>query len=211
MNHIRSAVAVIAILTLSHALYSQNNFRLQAVGGVSFNALTTGVFSNWRDGWTFGGGASYPISPSIELGLNIAYSHHAYRGDNLQLVFPAVAGFQWSVAGQPSNVIEASITARASTEASFINPFLSLTTGLYRLNIGEIIISTWFDSNPQNVSRSTYNGSGVSSTKGFAALGLGFSIPLDSSIRIALEGRFTQTFNSQESFIPLLTRIQFDL
>jgi len=192
-------------------LYAQADLRLHVVGGASFNTLTTGVFSNWGDGWTLGGGWSHPISHSVEMALNVTYSRYPYQGDNLQLVFPAVVGLRWSVSGKPSNVIEVSIAIRISTSASFINPFLSLTTGLYRFNIGEIIVSTWVDSNPQNVSRSAYIGSGVSMTKGFAAPGVGFSMPLDSSIRVACEGRFAQTFNSQESFLTLVSTIQFDL
>ncbi|MCX6145567.1 MAG: hypothetical protein NTZ35_20360 [Ignavibacteriales bacterium] len=211
MSYRRSIMTVVAILTLSQLLNAQGNFRLQVVGGGSLNSPTTGVFSNWGDGWTLGGGFSHSISPSIDLALNIGYARYPYQGRNLQLAFPAVVGLRWSISGQSSNVIEASIAARVSTSALFIDPFLSLTTGLYRFNISEIIISTWFDSSPQNMSRSTYIGSGVSTTRGFAAIGAGFSIPLGSSIRVTLEGRFAQTFHSKEIFVPLLTTVQFDL
>ena len=211
MSYRRSSLTLVAILTFAQLLNAQGNFRLQVVGGGSLNSLTTGVFSNWGNGWTLGGGFSHSISPSIDLALNIGYARYPYQGRNLQLAFPDVVGFRWSVSGKPSNVIEASIVARVSTSASFIDPFLSLTTGLYRFDISEIVISTWFDSTPQNLSRSIYVGSGVSATRGFAAIGAGFSIPLDSSIRVTLESRFVQTFHSGETFVPLLIAVQFDL
>ncbi|MGA9363371.1 MAG: hypothetical protein WBW16_03290 [Bacteroidota bacterium] len=211
MNHRRSILTVVAILTLAQSVHPQNNFRVQLTGGASFNTPPSGVFSNWGNGWTLSGGLAYPITSSLELGLNMAYSRYPYQGDNLQLVFPAIAGLRWSVLGEPSNVIEGSIAARVSTNASFICPYLSLAAGLHRLNVGEIIISEWFSSNPQNVSQSTYNGSGTSTTKSFAALGVGFFVPLDSNIRIGLEGRVAQSFDSKERFVPLLATVQVDL
>lgn len=173
--------------------------------------LTRGAFSNWGNGWRVGGGASYPINSSTEVALNISYHRYPYRGENLQLVFPAIAGLRWSVSGEPSNVIEASVALRFNASSSFINPFLSLRAGLYRLSIGEIIISTWFNTNPENTSQSTYAGSGVSTTKGFAALGFGFSLPLYSGIRFGLEGQFAQSFDQKVNFIPVLSTIQVDL
>jgi len=211
MKHRRLILIVVAVLTLSESLYTQSRFRLQVAAGPSFNTSTAGVLSNWADGWTVGGGLSRRVASSTELALNISYSHYPFRGKNLQLAFPAVAGLRWNVSGKPTSTIEASIVARVSLSATFVRPFLSLTTGLYRFDIGEISVATWFDPNPQNASRSTYSGSAVSTTQGFAALGAGFSIPLDSAIRVILEGRFAQTFDSKENFVPLLATFQFSL
>lgn len=211
MKHTCSILAVIIISLLSNSLYAQNVFRLHLIGGVSFNTTTAGVFNNWGDGWSLGSGLGYPITPSISLGINLSYSRYPFQGDNLQLVFPAIAGLRWSVSGKPSNMFEASVSARTTSDASFINPFLSLTAGIYRLDIGKIVVSSWFGSNPQNVERVTYGGSGVSTTKIFAAVGVGFSIPVRSNMRVTVEGRFAQTFNPEESFVPLLSSIQLDL
>jgi len=202
---------IAAALALSTSLHAQRNLQPEALAGISLNSLTTGVFSNWGDGWTVGGGVSYPACSLIDLALNITYSQYPYRGDHLWLVFPAIAGFRWSVSGSPSDVTEASLAARLRTSGSFINPFLSLRSGIYQIKTGEIVISTWLESAPQAVSRSTYSGSGVSKTRGFAALCFGFSVSLDPGIRIRLEGGLTQTFDSKEEFIPLLSTIQFNL
>jgi len=158
-----------------------------------------------------GGGFSHPLSKSVELTLNVAYSGYPYRGGHVEFAVPAVLGFQWRVTGNPSDVLEASIGVRASTSISLISPFLSLTFGLYRFNVGEITISSWMDSTPQNVTRTVYRGSGTSTNTGFVALGLGFKIPLHSSIRMAVEGRITQSVDPRENFIPIRASVQFDL
>ncbi|MGA2623858.1 MAG: hypothetical protein ABSF91_08405 [Bacteroidota bacterium] len=207
----RSITLIAAALVLTTSSHAQSTLRPEVLAGVSPSGLTTGVLSNWGDGWTIGGGVAYPASSAVDLALDITYSSYSYRGDNLWLVFPAIAGLRWSVSGAPSNVVEASLAARLGSSGSIINPFLSLRTGICRLNTGEIVVSTWFDSNPRNVSRSTYSGSGVQMTKGFASLSFGLAIPLNANIRVRLEGGLTQTFDLEEGFIPLLSTVQFDL
>ena len=158
-----------------------------------------------------GGSLSHSLNSQIDIAMNVSYSHYPYRGGNLQLIAPQVVGYRMSVSGTPTSIIEASVSARFTSSRPFIKPFLSLTTGLYQINIGEIIISSWHEKSPQNVSYSIYNGSGKSITKVFAALGAGISIPLNSNIRLTVEGRYSQTFDSKEIFLPLLTEVQFDL
>jgi hypothetical protein len=67
------------------------------------------------------------------------------------------------------------------------------------------------DSSPQDVTQIVYTGSGTSTSAGFVALGVGFKIPLHSSIQMAVEGRITQTINATESFIPIRASFLFDL
>ncbi len=203
--------ALLGGLALPSILCAQTDVRFEGSGGPSFNTPTTGVFRNWGNGWTLGGGFSHPLNEAVELTLNIAYSSYPYRGGYVEFLIPAVLGFRWRVAGDPSDVLEASIGVRAGTSNSFVNPFLSLNAGLYRLNVGEITISNWMDSSPQDVTRTVYRGSGTSTSTGFVALGVGFKIPLHSSIQLAVEGRITQTINAKESFIPIRASVQFDL
>lgn len=211
MSSKRSICTVVFILALSQLMYAQNYSRVQIGGGTSFNHLTTGILSNWGDGWTIGGGLSHSLNPQIDLTMNVSYSSYPYHGGNLQLIAPQVAGYRMNVSGMPTSIIEASVSARFSSSPLFIKPFLSLTTGLYRINIGEIILSYWLEKSPQNVSYHTYNGSGKSTTNVFAALGAGISIQLTSKLRLIIEGRYSQTFDSKEVFLPLLTAVQFDL
>jgi hypothetical protein len=204
-------IILITTLFVSPLLLAQHNFRLELLAGASLNNQSTGVFSNWGNGWTVGAGASYPLRESLDLDLNATYAHYPYRGGNVQIAVPQIVGFRLNLSGQPSSILEASLAIRFTTLGSPINPFFSLRAGLYRISLGEIQVSSWLDSNPQNISQSTYSGSGVSDNKGFAALGVGFSVPLGTRIRLNFEGRLTQTFDSKEKFIPLLSSLQFDL
>jgi hypothetical protein len=209
--NIAKYIFIVGFFVTSSTSFAQNVLRLEILGGVSFNSTTAGVFSNWGNGWTIGAGGAYRVGTAIDLIANAVYHRYPFHGDNLQLVFPAIEGLRWSVSGQASTVIEGSIAARFSISNSFINPFLSLRTGLFFMNTGSVVVSEWFDSNPQDVSHSTYNGTGVSTTKGFAAIGLGFSIPLDVGIRVIIEGRFTETFDAKEFFLPMQATVQIDI
>jgi len=215
MNY-RRFILIIVAASLVVQVKAQTDFRLQLIGGASLNTLSTGIFSNWKNGWMVGGGVSYPLNSSIEFSLNATYSRYPYQGDRLQLVtpdlvMPAVVGFRLSVSGKPSSNIEASLTTRLFASRSFIKSFLSVTTGLYHYDIGEIVISSWYESTPNIVSRSIYRNSGVSTIKGFAALGFGFAMPLNSSVLVLFEGRLTHAFNFGTDFIPLITTIQMDV
>ncbi len=211
MSSKRLILTAVFILAFSQLIYAQNYLRAYIGGGASLNNLTNGILSNWGNGWIFGGGLSHSIGTQIDLTMNISYSRYPYLGGNLQLIVPAIAGFRLGVSGNSTNIIEASVSARFTSSLSFIKPFLSLTTGLYRINIGKIIISSWLEKSPQNVSYSIYNSSGKSITKVFAALGAGISISLNSNIGLIIEGRYAQTLDSKEIFLPLLAAAQIDL
>jgi hypothetical protein len=83
--------------------------------------------------------------------------------------------------------------------------------GLYAVNIGTVTAAEWLTAKPQNPIHYIYPWSGVSTINGFAALGLGVSIPIDSRIRMMLESRFSQSSSGGESFVPILATMQFDV
>ncbi len=213
MSPKRSIFTVVFILALSQLMYAQSFWRVQICGGISSNYLSTGILSNWGDGWVIGGSLSHSLNSQIDLAMNVSYSHYPYRGGNLPFgVVPAVyLGYYNSISGKPTSAIETSVSARFSSSRPFIKPFLSLTTGLYRINIGEIIISSWHERSPQNVSYSIYNGSGKSITKVFAALGAGISIAVNSYLGLVIEGRYVQFWDPMEIFLPLLAGVQIEL
>lgn len=211
MNYPRTIILVLLLSLLSVFCFAQSGFRIEFSSGASFNSSSKGVFRNWDNGWTLGGGATYQVGTSIELLATTSYSHFSYISKSLELVAPDVVGWRQSVEGEASNVIEAAVGVRFVESTSFINPFLAVRTGFYRFDVGEVVISTWMDSNPQNVSRSVYRGTGNTTTKGFVAIGAGFSVPVDSNIRITLESHLAQTLDSNESFVPVLLSIQFGL
>lgn len=204
-------VTLFVMTSLSTVGFAQSRLHVEVLGGASLNTLSQGIISNWGNGWTAGGGLAYEVSPSVNLVLNFAYDHYPYQGGNLELVFPAIAGLHYSVAGSPSNAEEASLGIRSSTRTSVVSPFLSLNAGVYHFNIGDITVSEWFASNPQDVSHYTYRGSGTSITNLFASVGFGLMVPVDSRVALSLEGSFSQSFDSNRTFLPLVLRLRYAL
>ncbi len=202
---------IVIVLFYSCNSYSQTNLQFEISGGKYYNFLDQGILNNWGDGWAVGGGLGYRILPHSDLIFNLTYSHYPFTGNNIFLTFPAVVGFEYNVSGEPSNVYEASIGIKFNSNIKYINPFISLNTGLYIINAGNIIISNWIGPNPHNVSHYKYFDSGNSSTNLFAGIGIGFMVPVYSNLSIGFEARFNVLFNSNGSFQPLMASIQYSL
>ncbi len=207
----RIFLLILIILFYSCNSFSQTNLQFEILGGKYYNFLDQGILNNWGDGLAVGGGLGYRILPHSDLILNFTYSHYPYAGNNVFLVVPAVVGYEYNVSGEPSNVYEASIGIKFNSNIKFINPFISINTGLYIINAGNIIISDWMDSNPHNVSHYKYYGSGISSTNMFAGIGIGFMVPVYSNFGIGIEGGFNVLFNSKGSLQPLMASVQYEL
>jgi hypothetical protein len=202
-------IFLLSIFFASSTMLAQNVLRLEVIGGASLNGTAEGALRGCGNGWSIGAGGAYRIAKGIDLAANAVYHRYPYRG--LQIVAPAVYGYGSSISGQASSVVEGSIAVRFFSLNSFINPFLSLRTGLYFISIGEVVISEWLYSDPQNVSHWTYHGTGISTIKGFGSVGLGFSIPMGSRIGVLFEGRITETFDLEEFIIPMQATIQIGL
>jgi len=209
----KNSIRFFIMMVLLVPCYSsgQTMMQFEILGGRSYYTLDQGTLSNWGDGWIIGGEFGYRILPHTDLTFNLLYSKYFYTGNNIELAFPAIAGLRYSVSGQPSNTYETSVGIRFNSQAKFINPFISLRAGVFMLNEGDIIISQWFDSNPQNVSHTKYYDSGVSSTNLFAGVGIGFIIPVSSRFGIGVEGRFSLLMNAKGAFLPVLASFQYIL
>lgn len=199
------------ILFYSCNSFSQSNFKLEILGGKYYNLAGQGILNNWGDGWAVGGGLGYRILPHSDLILKVTYSHYPYTGNNVFIAVPQVVGLEYSVSGEPSNVYETSIGIKFNSDINFINPYLSINTGLYIINSGNIIVSEWLGTNPNNVSHSKYYDSGISSTNMFAGIGIGIMVPIYSNFDIGIEGRFNVIFNAKGSFLPVMASIQYAL
>jgi hypothetical protein len=213
MKKSRKLAFFVFMILINHGLHAQNQFRIELQSGPSLNSnkLNGGLFSNWGNGLIVGGGIAYHLFPNFDLVMNVSYQGYPYQGDNLQLVTPDVLGFHQNVTGQGSNIIEASLAIRTSPIDSKIFPYFSFRTGVLRVNLGEIIVSSWFESSPESISRGTYHDTGTIDTKVFASLGLGFGIRLNSKLRTMVESRIIQTFDLEQTFVPVLLTLQYDL
>ena len=193
-------------------IYSQSRFRLELTGGASLNIKRSeNIFSNWGNGFIFGGGFVYKLFPSFDLAMNVSYQNYPYVGGNLQIIDPLILGWHYSVSGHGSNIIESSLVFRNSPKKTLFYPIFSLRVGVLRSHIGDIDIQEWSNLFPASISPEKYQGSGTVDTKGFAALGLGLNIPLNTNHRLILESRITQTFDLEQTFVPIILTFQHDL
>jgi hypothetical protein len=199
------------IVANTNIIRAQNTFRIELFGGSSLNLNhDTRLFSNWGNGYIMGGGVVYQLFPSFDLAMDIAYHRYPYKGGYLELITPDILGWEQSVSGSGSNILECSLAFRNSPDKSRFSPVFSLRLGVFRTHIGEIIISEWYNQTPQNIIYQKYNNTGIIQTNIFAALGLGFSIPLKENSRAIIESRITQTFDLKQTFIPIVLTLQHD-
>jgi hypothetical protein len=205
-------VLIVLLVFTTNIIHAQNSFRIEFMGGPSLNLENNArLFSNWGNGYLVGGGVIYQLFPSFELAMDVSYQGYPFKGGNLELVFPDWLGQEHSVSGSHSNILECSVVFRNTPKNSLFYPIFSFRLGVFRSHIGEVIINEWYDQTPENVNHQKYNGTGIIQTNGFAALGLGFNIPLKEKSRLILESRITQTFDLKQTFIPILLTFQHDL
>ncbi len=221
----KNALPVIAVVfALSSSLFGETNsssentgenssLSISFTGGASFNALTNGFFNNWGNGWTAGAGLIYAPTRSVSVVGSVSYSRHPFQGGNINLIAPAVVGWNGRVIGSdPLTILEASGGIRFTPpRLKYVTPFLSLTGGVYRLSVGKVIVESWMDSQPQTVSRSTYNGTGIVTTRNFVSLGFGFVVPFKSTFSIQLEQQLTQTLAFDISFLRSIASVEMKL
>lgn len=191
--------------------FGQSNLRYEISGGYHYIRLTQGVFSNWENQWFAGVGLAYNATPAVQLVANAAYYDFHYVGGNVQFALPDIVGIRARVSGESSDVYELSFAARFIERNRRFTPFLSLRSGAYMMDIGKILVSTYFEQNPQNVTSYTYKGTDQTVIKAFGSLGLGFNLMLRANVEFQLESRFNSTFDGNQAFVPVISTFQFRL
>jgi hypothetical protein len=205
---------IVLMILINHELQAQKLFKIELQSGSSLNGsvMNGGLFSNWGNGLIVGGGIAYHLFPNFDLVINVSYQYYHYQGDNLQFVNPDVLGFRRSVTGSGSNIIETSLAFRTSSPAdSKIVHYFSFRTGVFRVNVGEINVASWIESTPELITRGLYPKTGVVEIKGFASLGIGFGVRLNSRLSTIIESQITQTFDLKQTFVPVVLIMQYNL
>jgi hypothetical protein len=190
----------ILLILLTNAINAQNKFRVELSGGPSLNP-SWGLFGNWVTGVFAGGGLAYHLFNSFDVVMNASYQDYPFKGGHLQLLS---FGEKYYVYGKRSNVFETSLGFRTSPKGNRIFPSFSIRTGVIRVHTGEIILS-------HDWGETIYHGTGSYDTKAFIAFDLGVGIRLASRLRAITEGRLTQSFDSRQTYVPLLLTVQYDL
>jgi hypothetical protein len=154
---------------------------------------------------------SFPIHSNIQIVPTLSYQRFCYTGQNARYGLPDVVGIRSSESGEPLSIYETSLAFRFITSSKLIRPFLTIGGSVYIMHVGEIFINTWLEQHPQSFSTNLYQGTGQTMTKGAFALGYGFNVPLNPSLAIQLEGRLSETFNGDASFLCIISTVQIRL
>jgi len=147
----------------------------------------------------------------MELLFDMRFARLPYEGKYIHLVYPATLGERRKVDGEPSSIFESAIGIRISTPGSGVRLFFTVRGGLLVTDIGQIMVSTWMDSQPARISPLTYTGAGATLKNGFGCLGVGFRVSLSHSFDLLGEGRFVSTFVGNQAFLPVTLTGQLQL
>ena len=202
-----SLLLIIIIVFLSPLNIPQSKFKIGLSGGYSLNILKPEILQNWNDGLCAGGEFTYSLVSNIDLGLNFNYYYYPFNGRYLQIITPAVVGLSYKIEGTSSDAEEVSICTRFIKTAAFLNSYLIIKTGVYRINIGEVKL--W---GLNNTSYSRYWSNGISKTNVFASFGYGVIIPFSAGTRLLIEGYFQQVFSEAGiTTFPIQAMFQYSL
>ena len=175
---------------------------IEVGGGKTFLGLDEGVLNNWHDGWMISPVITYEIRPTIELCGIFSFHHFYFDGNNLEFAVPELEGLRVKTDGQSTNIYETSIGFRfIASPNSKVQPFISVRSGLYFMDIGKVNVTYLLNSQPY--SEFEYHGTGTTVTKMFSAVGIGVSVPVNSYLQISVEGQFTMTFDGIDILLPI--------
>lgn len=190
--------------------------------GVGFSLISdfNTFLPYWKNGWGVGGSISYVVSQDIQILASLSYSRFEYNGrepfiieflDSGQgptLAIPRVVGFRRDITGDASHIYEASVGVRLVRSGYFIKPFISIRSGIQLTQVGKILITTWWEQEPQNKFTYVYRSSGKTFLKSFTSVGLGVDVPVSSRFNILLEGMFSLTFDLSQQYCPIFATLQ---
>ena len=201
---------LLLLLTICFS-YSQKRLSYDIYTGIDISKIGNSYLENWGNPWIIGLGINYHLNENAELGLNGFYQNSKYTGENLQLAFLAVAGLKYSVEGENTNIYQLSMVTRLYQKTGLIRSYFVFGTGVYFIDQGTIIISTWFNDDIQEMIRNKYFDSGKSITQAFGSFGIGIKIKILKNVDWRLESSFIFTVDEYQSFLPLLSNFSIYL
>ncbi len=208
-----SVAVLFSIITFPAALTAQNSWLVELRGGRTVAGIIQSDL-NSSGGWNLGIGIGHDLPGGVQIYAHGAYHRFSYAANvtpigsirPMDLSDPTAAGGMTS--DENSSMAEGSLELRVISPHSVVAPFLSIQSGVYVLNLRDVVIQGVA---PQRSYFVGYQYSTISSTlvKGFASLGLGTEVSVGDHVALGVSANYARTFDGDFVFVPIVSTVGF--
>jgi hypothetical protein len=199
-NPIKKSIFIFLFFILFKDLsFAQNSVGVEFGLGPSIVLQSNSILPYWDRGIKITGGISYDILQDVQIFTNLRYARLRFTG------YPTV--------GNASKVYESLLGVRFITPRYFIRPFISISGGIQSVYVGEIFVTHGFKTKLRQEPEITYLVESTGKTKHseFVCISYGLLVSLHPSIKLLIDGSFSQSFDLKRPFYQLLGMVQFKL
>ncbi len=210
-----SVAVLLSIITFPAALTAQNSWLVELRGGRTVAGIIQSDL-NSSGGWNLGIGVGHDLPGGVQIYAHGAYHRFSYAANVAPIVSirpmdlsdPTVAEVGATTSGPASSMAEGSLELRVISPHSVVAPFLSIQSGVYVLNLRDIVIEGVA---PQRSYFVGYQYSTISQTlvKGFASLGLGTEVSVGDHVTLGVSANYARTFDGDFVFVPIVSTVGF--
>jgi len=206
-------ISTLLLLSIS-ILYPQSKFSIEIGGGMVKNTFIINTQDNLDKGWIINIGGNFKLNSEIQLTSAIGFQNYGFNPSliNFGIISTAIAipGIKYYIIGNDSQIYEAAIGIRIIKPMKIVSTFLSLRIGVLFINRGEILVTSWKETEPQIKYVSPHGDRGNQFLRGFGSFGLGGFVKLAQNLSIGLEGRLNFTLYKHPTlFSTLTTNLQY--
>jgi hypothetical protein len=212
-NPIKKLIFIFLFFILFKDLsFAQNSVGVEFGLGPSIVLPSNSILPYWDRGIKITGGISYDILQDVQIFTNLRYARFRYIG-GYPLILPAVYGIYARATGNASKVYEALLGVRFITPRYFVRPFVSISGGIQSVYVGEIFVTRGFKTELRQEPEITYlvESTGKTKHREFVCISYGLLVSLHPSIKLLIDGSFSQSFDLKRPFYQLLGTVQFKL
>jgi hypothetical protein len=188
---------------------AQSKLSLSVGGGYVCPPVNSTRFYYWSDGYSFNISLNYKIASELSAFINTSYQQHYFNENRLEIVTPAVLGYDYDVNGTNSSIIDLSVGTKFYFSKNLIKPFIGLGGGLLFINLGKVELIQWMDGD-SNKTTNKYSNTDFNYNIGQINFSLGTEIELFKELSFVLEAKVVKGFNGP-SYYPLNAAIKFVL
>jgi hypothetical protein len=211
-NPIKKLIFIFLFFILFKDLsFAQNSVGVEFGLGPSIVSPSNSILPYWDRGIKITGGISYDILQDVQIFTNLRYARLRFTG--YPTVILHVVGYYIRATGNASKVYEALLGVRFITPRHFIRPFISISGGIQSVYVGEIFVTRGFKTELRQEPEITYLVELTGKTKHseFVCISYGLLVSLHPSIKLLIDGSFSQSFDLKRPFYQILGMVQFKL